>query len=125
MTLIEAINKLDSIKPNGYMQTEKVAWLSELDGMIKELVIDTHELNDGEEVTFEGYTDETPLDTKLLVHAPYEDLYVLWLESKVDYTNGEYVKYNNSITRYNDIFKEFNNHYNRTHMPIGKKIKYF
>lgn len=123
MTLIEAINRIDNVKPNGYTQTEKIEWLSTLDGMIKRLVIDTHE--GGEDIEFNGYNDDTPMDTKLIVDAPYDDIYILWLESKIDYANSEYVKYNNSITRYNDIYETFSNEYNRMHMPKGSAIKYF
>ena len=43
MTIIEAINKVDSLKPNGYTQSDKVGWLSVLDGAIKRSVIDTHD----------------------------------------------------------------------------------
>lgn len=121
MTIIEAINKIDALKPNSYTQSEKVAWLSTLDGMTKRM-IDQHE---GEEVKFDGYTNETPTNTVMLIPAPYDEAYILWLESKIDYTNGEYNKYNNSITRFNDTFTAYNNDYNRTHMPKGKKIKYF
>lgn len=123
MTLIEAINRVDALKPNAYTQSEKIEWLSTLDGMVKIFVIDTHE--GGEDIVFNGYDDETPLDTELLVKAPYEDIYIAWLESKIDYHNGEYVKYNNSITRYNDIYQGYANDYNRTHMPKGSQIKYF
>lgn len=123
MTLIEAINKIDELKPNGYSQSEKISWLSEVEGMIKRLVVDTHE--GGEDIEFIGYTDESPLDTKLIVEAPYESVYILWLESKIDYANGEYAKYNNSITRYNDIYSAFQNDYNRAHMPKGSANKYF
>lgn len=94
-----------------------------LDGMIKRDVIDTHE--DGEDIHFDGYTADTPLDTELIVTAPYDELYITWLESKIDYSNGEYVKYNNSITRFNDTYMNFNNDYNRRHMPKGTDIKYF
>ena len=123
MTIIEAINKVDSLKPNGYTQSDKVGWLSVLDGAIKRSVIDTHE--DGESITFNGYTDETPLDTELIAHAPYDDMYISWLEAKIDYFNGEYAKYNNSITRYNDTYAAYSNDYNRNHMPKGASIKYF
>ena len=123
MTLIEAINRVDALKPNAYTPYEKIDWLSTLDGMVKRFVIDTHE--GGEGIVFKGYDDETPLDTELLVKAPYEDIYIAWLESKIDYHNGEYVKYNNSITRYNDIYQGYCNEYNRTHMPKGSQIKYF
>ena len=123
MTLIEAINRVDALKPNAYTPYEQIDWLSTLDGMVKRFVIDTHE--GGEGIVFKGYDDETPLDTELLVKAPYEDIYIAWLESKIDYHNGEYVKYNNSITRYNDIYQGYCNDYNRTHMPKGSQIKYF
>lgn len=123
MTLIEAINRVDALKPNAYTQSEKIEWLSTLDGMVKRFVIDTHE--GGEGIVFNGYDDETTLDTVLLVKAPYEDIYIAWLESKIDYHNGEYVKYNNSITRYNDIYQGYANDYNRKHMPKGSNIKYF
>lgn len=123
MTIIEAINRIDELKPNGYQQTDKVEWLSVLDGIIKRQIIDTHE--DGDLVPFEGYNDDTPLDTELIVKAPYDDLYIFWLESRIDYSNAEYSKYNNSITRYNDTYQQYMNDYNRSHMPVGSKIKYF
>ena len=43
MTIMEAINRIDAIKPNGYPQLEKIRWLSTLDGNIKANIIDTHE----------------------------------------------------------------------------------
>ena len=123
MTIIEAINRLDSLKPNNYSQDEKVAWLSKLDGIIKEKVIDTHE--DGEDIVFDGYDANTNTATEMLVPAPYDDIYVRWLEAQVDYANGEYGKYNNSITMYNSAYAEYAGYYNRKHMPKGAKLKYF
>ena len=123
MTIMEAINRIDAIKPNGYSQTEKMKWLSTLDGIIKTNIIDTHEGD--EAVVFDGYTEETNLTTKLLVPAPYDDIYLFWLESKIDYWNGEMGRYNNSISMYNTAYAEFEKYYNRTHMPKGKKFKFF
>lgn len=123
MTIIEAINKVDALKPNAYTQSDKIGWLSLLDGMVMRDIIETHE--GFEEVTFDGYTDESDLDTKLLVDAPYDDMYVIWLESKIDYYNAEYQKCNNAITRYNDLYQAFANDYNRHHMPLGEHHKYF
>ena len=42
MTILEAINRVDTTKPNSYTQPEKVDWLSTLDGIIKKELIDTH-----------------------------------------------------------------------------------
>lgn len=123
MTILEAVHKIDTVKPNSYTQPEKIKWLSTLDGIIKSEIIDTHE--DGENVEFDGYDDETDLDTELLVPSPYDDVYVRWLEARIDYANGEYGKYNNSMVAYNDAYSLFSNYYNRKHMPKGKQFKYF
>ena len=123
MTIIEAINRVDILKPNTYTPDTKIYWLSNLDGIIFEKIIKTHE---GAEVSkFEGYTAETPMDTKLIVSAPYEDIYIKWLEAQIDYANGEYGKYNNSITMYNTAYSAFEKYYNRTHKPISKNFTHF
>lgn len=123
MTIMEAINRIDAIKPNTYDQSEKIRWLSTLDGIIKTKIIDTHE--GGSVGDFNGYADTINLTTQLLVPAPYDDIYLYWLESKIDYWNGETGKYNNSIEMYNTAYSEFERDYNRTHMPQGKKFKLF
>ena len=123
MTIMDAINRIDAIKPNGYSQAEKMMWLSNLDGLIKSEIIDTHE--GSEEVVFDGYNAETMLTTPLLAPFPYDDIYLYWLESKIDYWNGETSKYNNSIEMFNTAYSAFEKHYNRTHKPRGKKFKFF
>ena len=123
MTIMGAISHIDEVKPNGYSQIDKIRWLSTLDGIVKAEIIDTHE--GGKDVPFKGYDEQTPLTQEMLVPYPYDDLYIRWLESQIDYANGEYNKYNNSITVYNKAFADFERAYNRTHMPIGTKFKYF
>lgn len=119
MTLIEAITRIDTLKPNTYTQQEKIKWLSMLDGIIKYEIIDTHEGAD--EVSFVGYDENTNLATELLVPAPYDDIYIRWLETRIDYTNGEYARYNNALQAYNDVYSDFCKYYNRIHMPKGNK----
>ena len=123
MTIFEAISRIDAVKPNSYSQHEKVSWLSTLDGIIKTEIVDTHE--GAENVTFNGYNSETALTTELLVPAPYDEVYLFWLESKIDYWNGETGKYNNSVLMYNTAYSAYEKFYNRTHMPIVKKFKLF
>lgn len=123
MTIIEAINKVDALKPNNYSQTEKTKWLSNLDGIIKSEIIDTHE--GGEGIAFNGYDDDSPIGTVLLVPFPYDDIYIKWLESQIDYNNAEYGKYNNSSMAYNNAYSAFERYYNRQHMPIQHKMKFF
>ena len=123
MKIIEAINRIDSLKHNTYSNNEKLAWLSRMDSMVKRLIIDTHE--DGEDITFTGYDDRTDLNTELLVPAPFDEIYLRWLEAQIDYTNGEYDKYNNAILMYQAAYDGYANYYNRNHMPKGQKMKFF
>ena len=119
MKIIEAITMIDSVKPNTYTQAEKIAWLSTLDEMIKKEIIDTHE--GGEAVDFSGYGEDTDINTPLLVPTPYDELYIFWMESKIDYWNGESAKYNNSITMFNNAYSTYQEYYNRLHRPLGAR----
>ena len=117
MTIMEALHRIDTLKPNTYSNPEKIKWISILDGMIKTEIIDTHE--DGEDVVFEGYAEDVDLTKELLVPAPYDDIYIHWLSAQIDYTNGEYGKYNNSKATYNNSYLAFSKHYHGKHKPKG------
>jgi len=116
MTINEAVELVDRMKPNQYDHETKVKWLSKLDGMIFREVITTHYGNTME--SFDGYDEAYP-DVVLLVPYPYdEDVYNYFLQSQIDKENGEMTKYNQSITMYNNAFKIFQDWYNRTHLPL-------
>ena len=111
MTIMDVIYRVDELKPNGYSQLDKIKWLTSLDGVIKSEIIDTHE--GGEDIVFSGYTDDQDLTTVLLVPAPYDDIYLRWIEAQIDYANGEYGKYNNSLVAFNDAYTLYQKYYNR------------
>ena len=115
MKIIEAINKIDDLKFNAFSQDQKVGWLSRLDTMVKTQIIDTHE--GGENVHFTGYNSDTDLHAELLVGAPFDEIYLRWMEAQIDYHNGEIDKYNISITMFNTEYEAFENWYRRKHMP--------
>lgn len=72
-----------------------------------------------------GLIRKTLEEEKLLVPAPYDEVYIRWLEAQIDYANGEYGRYNNSMTMFNASYSAFRNYWNRTHMPKGKRYKFF
>lgn len=123
MTIIDAIQKTDTLKPNRYSQDEKIRWLSLVDTEIKSQIIDKHE--DGSDVEFLPYNENTPLDKTLLVPHPFDDLYLYWLSAQIDYWDREMVMYNNHMGIYNSLFNDYERYYNRIHMPLGQKINYF
>ena len=123
MTIMDAIYRIDELKPNSYSQSEKIKWLSTLDGLVKSEIIDTHE--GGENIAFTPYNENSDLSILLLIPAPYDDIYIRYLEMQINYANGEFGKYNNSMDMYDKAYEAFAKFYNRTHMPIGNKFKFF
>ena len=122
MTIAEVISKVDALKPNTYTPEDKVAWLSNLDTRVKSQIIDAHEQNDP--IYFYGYDSLLDQVTELLVPAPYDEMYLRWLEAQIDYHNGEDDRYNNAIILFNNAYEGYKKHYTRTHMPISRGSRF-
>ena len=118
MTIAEAIAKVDALKPNTYTMEDKVGWLSTLDARVKSQIIDLHKKR--EPIFFYGYDSEMDMETELLAHAPYDEMYLRWLEAMIDYHNSEDERYNNAITLFNNAYEGYKKHYTRTHMPLSR-----
>lgn len=132
MTILEAITQLRSVKPNQYDDTLLVKWLSNLDGLIYNEIIKWHEQKETEHsklsgnIELDGNTENEKntqydvmkdMDTELLVKSPYDDVYINYLSAQVDFHNGEYARYNNSMVMYNMLLSAFADWYNRNNMP--------
>lgn len=122
MTIQDAIDRTDALKYNTYTNEEKIAWLSKLDAMVKQNIIDTHEGH--EDIAFSGYDDSINMETELIVPHPHDEMYILWLQAKIDLSNCEYEKYNASITLFNTEYEAFENYYNRNHMPLSRGSRF-
>lgn len=107
MTPNKAIEIIDSLRPNSYSEEDKLRWINELDGMVQRLVFQN------DEITQYKYPDD--MDRELLIPAPFDDSYTLFLEAKIDYYNREYANYNNSATMFEAQFAEFKKAYIREH----------
>ena len=102
MKLHEVIALVDDQKPNAFSTLQKVKWLEQLDGHIaaEDLLMNPAEL--------QGISySEDELDTELLIKKPYDDIYPLWLAAQIDFANGEYEKYQNSMALYNAQYGQF------------------
>ena len=56
------------------------------------------------EQTFKGYPETVDLDTKLRIPWPYDEIYRWYLEMKISDANGEMVRYNNAMAKYNAYY---------------------
>lgn len=120
MTIGQAITQCDAIKQNRYTAADKIRWLSDLDGLVKRQVLDTHESSEETASGFTGYDPEDVgvQDTELLIPEPYTDVYLKYLFSQIDFANAEFERYNNSAILYNTAWQAYVNDYNRTHLPL-------
>lgn len=118
MTIKEAIETTDTLKPNAFQVKRKTEWLSELDGRIKKEILDTHE----NAPVFGGYDELTDSTTSLLAPEPYSDVYIKYLIAQMDFYLAEFARYNNDMVMFNTAYDEFARWYHRTHKPLQTKI---
>lgn len=72
------------------------------------------------DVDCQRYT-EGDMDMDLIVGPPHDKLYYAYLCAMIDFTNGEYAKYNNSIIVANAFMAEWAAWFNRTHERNGRQ----
>ena len=116
MTIGEAITRIDLQKQNTCTRQEKLDWLSELDGMLKTQILDTHKAPSLVQLP---YGDPMADTTALLAPPPYDGMYLWWLEAKIDYQNGEFIRFNNAMELFRAMFRDYAAWYNRTHKSCG------
>lgn len=117
MTINEAIMQSDDTNPNAYSFEQKIIWLSRVEAMVKNDVIDAHE--GSEQFPFAGFDENTDIGTVLIMKQPYDECYVHWLQAQVHYANDDFERYNCSILMFKSLFDDFKSHYKKNHTPIG------
>lgn len=114
MTIRQVIDRLDSRMANTFTNSDKVAWLSAADSMINASVFSTG----GTE-----YSD-ADLDAYLLAPAPFDEMYLHYLEAMIHYQNGENDRYNAAITMFNKFFDDFAAWNIRSNAPQKKACRF-
>mgnify|MGYP007101855187 CR=1 FL=1 len=101
MTLGEVIAFVDESKPNAFSEEVKTQWINEVEGMVQTEVF----LFASGQVLRYDYADDK--DAELLVAPPHDKLYRSYLAAMIDYANGEYSKYQNTMAMFNAQYGEF------------------
>lgn len=114
MTPRKAIQRADEAKPNAFPEEAKFEWLMALEGRIAAdvLLATPEELKHVMQVSYPDGMDE-----ELLVKAPHDELYTLYLKAKIDAENGEYSRYADSVQLYNEAYGNFVRYWGRTYEP--------
>ncbi|MEA4934805.1 MAG: hypothetical protein VB071_14670 [Lawsonibacter sp.] len=111
-TINEVIQRVDRIKPNALEEKDKARWLMELDGRTWREVTaaDTPEAKPPEQWPEDG-------GKPLLVSAPYDNMYDLYLMAMIEFAQGEYSAYNNTVALFDQAQQEWRALYRREHLP--------
>lgn len=119
MTLQEALDQVDELKPNMMSRKLKIKYLSEIEQLIYDEIVMTHEHTD----ELEGkpvYNEQTDDGTVLIIPDPYSMVYVYWLMSKIDIQNQEDARYNIDRVHFENAYKTMSDWWTREHMPVQR-----
>ncbi len=110
MTIKEIIERSDSLRPNSFLASEKTDWLIDFENRIYNEIYSTHKCD----IPFTVVADATE-ETELFVTSPYDEMYVLYLCSMVDFANAEYDRYNNDMAMLESVYGDYEKYFNSTH----------
>ncbi len=99
MTVKEAIQRANALRPNPFSEQEKFQWLSELDGKIAKEVLKKED--------FSPYTYPSDETRELLADSAYTDIYLFYLCAMIDFFSRDYGEYNNSMLLFNTLFEQY------------------
>lgn len=106
MTVTDTISQADELRLNTISDEQKAAWVMGLDQQI------------GERIDMVSYVHSWPAgDGELLLPAPYDRVYVLYLCSQIDYYNNETALYGNDKAVYDEAMSEAMAWWRRQHCP--------
>lgn len=100
MKLSQIISFCDAIKPNAFGHEAKAIWISECEGIIHTEVF-LLQPEDFEPLPTDG------TDVQLSVKPPHDKLYQYYLCAMIDFANGEYDKYQNTLAMFNKCLNEY------------------
>lgn len=120
MTINEVLDEVDRIaKSNSIDRNQKIKWLDRLD---RSIFNDLLQYKKDNVETFDGYDVDDDEDTKLLVCAPYDELYVYYILAQINLVQQEVKYYNNNIAVYEDTYRNYRNFINRTYRSKGRNF---
>lgn len=105
MKISEVLRRADDLRPNTIGDEQKAAWVQDLDAQLSEMM----------GVPMPEYT--WPTDRVLLMGAPHEEIYQLYLCAKIDYYNNEPSMYANDLAMFNSALDQALAWYRRNNMP--------
>lgn len=113
--LFERLRQLKPV-PAEIDDTILLDWLNQVEGQILH------------EIFLLALSEITPYATApteaLAAPYPYDGIYLLWMEAQVDFANGEYERYTNTMQRYNTAWNDLARHIAKCIRPVyGRAVE--
>lgn len=125
MTIREALRQVDELKPNAISEEQKIKWLDRMERFFIEECIKTHHVPERyRNLEYRGYDTHTDDETELLIPDPDSEVYLAYLEMKIDLANMEIEKYNNSAMLYGQVLQNLKKKYNRECLPLQSQLHF-
>lgn len=121
MKISELYAYIDTVKPNDFGEAVKNVWLNEVEGAVQSQVM---LLAPEETVVYSYDPSDAQTDAELLVGAPHLKLYYAYLTAMIDFANGEYTNYSNTLTLFNTFWNEYAAWYSLNIHPADGKAEY-
>ena len=109
MKVRQAIDMANKMKPNAFPEEIVLRWLNECEGRIQTEIYKT---DTNHVITYDIAADA---DKQLIVAFPYDRIYWMYLTAMIDFANGEYSNYQNSMQKVNEAIKEYHAWFMRNH----------
>ena len=115
MTLQEAIQAADAVKPNAFSEAAKTRWLNEAEGKVQ-LEVQLRPTEDLRFYAWPGDASET-----LLAAPPHDKLYPAYLAAMIDFANGDYDRYQATAAMFNSHFGDYMRWYAQNLRPADRE----
>lgn len=120
MTAGELIETIIRTRGGQYSEDIMMGWLNEIEGQVIGEVINKAE---GYDMEFRPMTYDRDAERELAVPDRFQDVYINYMYSKIDFNNQETERYNNDVTMYNSAYDAYAAWFRQNHMP--KRVAMF
>lgn len=114
MRLGELIEMVIRTRGRQYSEDIMTGWLNEIEGQVIDEVINKAE---GYDLEFKPMTYDLDAERELSIPDRFQDVYINYMLSKIDFHNQETERYNNDVVMYNSAYDAFASWFKQNHMP--------
>ena len=112
-TISEIISSADGVRSNPFTANQKLEWIANLDGQIN-----------ADYLHVSDYSVPTKMTDEILIDAPHDEMYVVYLLAQIDFYMGEMTRYNAEIARFQTMLDSYTAYVQRNTAFPAVKIRW-